>query len=83
MKLEHPYPLAQEISRLLESDPIAAAQVKEHIAPERLFELLGIEAPEPEVEVVEHLVDMDNEELMAEAMLRFTLAEVIAAYRKE
>ena len=33
---------ASEMARALESDPVAAAQVKEHLAPERICELLDL-----------------------------------------
>lgn len=45
--------LAQEIARLIESDPVAAAQVKEHIKPTRLCELLDV-VPEPDVHEYDH-----------------------------
>lgn len=42
MKLQHPQSVAQQVAALLESDPIAAAQVKEHLKPQRLLELLDL-----------------------------------------
>jgi hypothetical protein len=33
---------ASEIARALESDPVAAAQVKEYLTPERICELLNL-----------------------------------------
>jgi hypothetical protein len=41
---DHPYTLSQQIAALLEKDTVAAGLVKEHISPERLRELLGIES---------------------------------------
>jgi hypothetical protein len=36
------FQLAQEVARLLDQDPIMASQVKEHIKPDRLREVLGL-----------------------------------------
>lgn len=44
MKLQHPQSIAQQVADLLESDPIAAAQVKEHLKPQRILELLALDA---------------------------------------
>ncbi len=43
--VEHPIDLAKQIARLLESDPIASRQVREHITNDRLVELLEIVPP--------------------------------------
>lgn len=40
----HPMHSAAYLAKCLERDPVAASQVKEHISPERLRELLGISA---------------------------------------
>lgn len=37
-----PMIIAADVARWLESDPVAAAQVKEHIRPTRLVELLDL-----------------------------------------
>lgn len=45
MTAENPMALAQQIAQLLDSDPIAASQVREHLSEERLIELLEINPP--------------------------------------
>lgn len=42
--IKNPMHVAENIAALLESDPIAAAQVKEHLKPERILELLALDA---------------------------------------
>ena len=42
--LEHPTALAKEVASLIDADPIMARQLKEHVKPERLLELLEIDA---------------------------------------
>ena len=44
--VKHPTDLAAQIARLLDSDPIAARQVREHLSDERLIELLEITPPQ-------------------------------------
>jgi hypothetical protein len=51
---------AGEIARALESDPVAAAQVKEYIPPARLSELLGLD-----------LSSYNDDEIKAEYLSRF------------
>ena len=51
---------AGEIARALESDPVAAAQVKEYLTPARLCELLGLD--------LSHYTD---DEIEAESLSRF------------
>lgn len=48
--MNHPIDVAREIARLIESDPIAASIVKEHIRPQRLRDLLEIDWTEQEKE---------------------------------
>ena len=51
---------AGEIARALESDPVAAAQVKEYLTPERICELLDL--------TMSHY---SNDEIMHEYFQRF------------
>lgn len=39
-----PTAIAKFIANILDKDPIAAAQVKEHLKPERILELLALDA---------------------------------------
>ena len=71
MKLDHPMTLANAIARLLESDPIAAAQVKEHIKPGRLREILEVEP---------RISDFDTDEILDYVSTHFTRAQVLAAF---
>lgn len=50
LNLENPTLLAPQLAALLEADPVSAAQIKEHIKPERLLELLDIAVFEGEDE---------------------------------
>lgn len=42
MTAEHPNKVAEQLAAQLQSDPVAAAQIKEFINPEGLLELLGL-----------------------------------------
>jgi hypothetical protein len=73
-------PLAQELARLLERDPIATGQIKEHLAAERLFELLGVEQEIRNiVEDERELSDFDKDEILEYVVNKFTKAEILAA----
>ena len=66
-----PLPLhrdAKLVAKMLEADLVMAAQVKEHIKPERLVEILGITAPEVEEAT---LSEATEEQLKAELAERF------------
>lgn len=43
--IDHPMHLAAELAKLLESDPVAVSQIKDHLSSERLIELLEIKPP--------------------------------------
>ena len=60
---------AKLIAQLLESDLVAAAQLKEHIKPERLLEITGIQAPEAEV-LEGNLTKFTNDEIASELSRR-------------
>lgn len=52
------------VATMLERDLVMAAQVKEHIKPERLIEILGLTAPETEdVSLFEATEEQLKEEL--------------------
>lgn len=64
--------LAKELAALLERDPIAAGQIREHLTEERLCELLQITPMLVEREV-ERYVDLEyysDEELLTELVRR-------------
>ena len=75
--IDHPMHLAAEVAKLLESDPVAAGQVKEHIKEERLCELLGL-VYMPDAEEAEEMTDFA---LLNEVKARFTRAQVLAAFK--
>lgn len=75
--------LAQEIARLIESDPVAACQVKEHIKPARLCELLDV-VPEPDPEQERPYSDLDSvsdDRLLDYVANRFTRTEILRAIK--
>ena len=80
-KSEHPFALAREMARLLESDLVATAQIKEHITEERLCEILRIEPPESD-EVIHPCApdEVDIDELKS-YLKNFSRAQVLAALR--
>ena len=63
--MSHPSPakLAKEVAAILEADLVMAAQLKEHVKPERLIEILALEAPAPEG------VEVDDDPLAIQAAL--------------
>lgn len=65
----HVIEMAKHIADILDGDPVMARQVKEHISPARLLEILEIEAPEPEVEQVE--AEIENDDLIREIETRW------------
>lgn len=78
---ERPAPLAREIARILDNDPIMARQIREYLSEERLLEILEIEA-----EIIEKQAPFGSfqrvERITAVTDLpeSFSLAEVLAAY---
>jgi hypothetical protein len=81
---DYPPTLAKSIAKLLEADPIASGQVKEHISRERLLELLGIE-PEivTETEYAKHetvseaLEDFSSDEVLRYVKRNFSKSELL------
>ncbi len=71
MKLDHPMTLAAEIARLIESDPVAAAQVKEYLSEDRLREILGLSD-------IPTLLDVPEEDLEVFITDNYTRAHVLA-----
>lgn len=72
--MDHPISLSQEIAKLLESDPIAASQVKEHLPQDRLIELLGIDPHEGS-----QMIDQD--EALAYVVKTYTQSQILRACR--
>lgn len=80
--MDNPFSLSQEIAKLLEADPVATAQVKEHIKPERLAELLDI-VPETSPEKLRELdcdgcQMIDRDEALSYVLSRYTKTELLA-----
>lgn len=69
---ESPMALAQQIAQLLDSDPIAARQVREHLSDERIYELLEL-PPAPTSTLDEALDNCTVEDIEAEVRERFPL----------
>jgi tRNA (Thr-GGU) A37 N-methylase len=78
MIAEHPMNLAEQIARLIKSDPIAASQVKEYMAESELVDLLEV-TPVVDIQIVKEQIDMD--ELLQIVVQRFTRAQVLRAFR--
>ncbi len=79
--------LAREMSKLLESDSVAAAQIKEHISAERLIELFGLtrddlpkgaDDPRSFSEMLNES-DFTNEDALQHVVGRFKKSEILAA----
>ena len=91
MLLDHPIRLSQAIASLLESDPIAVAQVKETIAAERLIELFGISRDDlpkygrDERTFSEFLIDSDfnAEDALQYVINHYTKSEILEALGRE
>ena len=68
--MDHPAILAKELAALLEKDLVATAQIKEHLPPDRLYELLQLDAP---------LGDEDDLATLKRVIENFSDAEVLKA----
>lgn len=91
MPLDHPVRLSQSIAALLESDPVAVAQVKETIAAERLIELFGLSRddlprgaldPRSFSEML-HESDFSPEDALEFVVNHYTKSEVLEAFGRE
>jgi len=84
---EHPIRLAQQIAQLLDSDPIAAGQAKEHLSPERLRELFDL--PPAHTTTVREAVDncdateADFEDYFRDEVLNTLTAESLVEEMRE
>ena len=78
---ENPIVLAQEMARLLESDLVATAQIKEHITEERLCEILRIEPPESDEVTHSCAPDEVDVDEMKSYLKNFSRAQVLAVLR--
>lgn len=82
---DSPVLLAPELAKLLEADPIATGQVKEHLSAERLMELLNLTAgdlPENDYEDLTHLMahfGFLKEDALGFVVSQFSRAEILAA----
>lgn len=73
-------PLATELARLLRTDPIATSQIKEHIPPGELRELLDLPPTPLDHESVKELLDASeftDEEVLAYLLDKFSTAEIL------
>ena len=61
----NPIDIAKDLATRLEADPIAALQIKEYLAEQRILELLGIEP-----EITCNVGDATDEELIDEVNYR-------------
>ena len=75
--MESPIELARQMARLLQSDPVATAQIQEHIKPEDLYELLRLEAPDEVPESVEDKSERGAS--LSEILSDYSKSEIIAA----
>lgn len=87
MKIDNPISLACEIAVLLNSDPVAAAQIKEHLKPRRLVELLDLhvifeEDLMPDEEAPKESATEESERALITVLSHYSKAEVLAAFRR-
>lgn len=76
--------LAKSIAKLIQSDPIATAQVKEHVSRDRILELFDIDTEEPALEAedtiegIQYAIDgVSDENLVAYLKTRFKKSELL------
>lgn len=79
MVLESPVALAEQIAKLLDSDPVAARQVREYLSDERLIELLELQVPLSAVDLDEE----DPDAVLEIVVENFSTSEVLAAFAKK
>lgn len=79
--MDHPMELAKQMARLLESDQVAASQIKEHLGEARTYELLRLEPPEELDEPEDDLLGKGDEHLdtLRRVIKNFSKAEVLEA----
>jgi hypothetical protein len=75
MLIEHPTPLASEIAHVLRNDPIMARQIKEHIKPAELVELLELSNTK-EIECI-------NEDETRQAVIETTNRAQVLRFHRE
>lgn len=68
---------ARELANALDSDPIAASQIKEYLSAERLIELLEIQLPEPPEPDEPCISDFRDKEIVSEVINRDLQDEVL------
>lgn len=79
--MDHPSELAREIARLLDSDPIAASQVKEHLKPDRITELLNMPLREFEDAGLDEVMEeFPNSEILRWVRRNFSRSDVLKAF---
>lgn len=85
-----PLKLASEVAALIQSDPVMSRQIKEHVSPTRLAELLEIDpivivgdepAPEASRSLTDVLESYENGEVLEYITQAYTLAEILEAFR--
>lgn len=76
--------LAKSIAKLIQSDPIATAQVKEHVSRDRILELFDIDTEEPPLAAEDTVDGIDaalrevcDENLFAYLKTRFKKSELL------
>lgn len=58
--MTHPSKKAAELAEALRSDPIAAAQIKEHLEPEELSKLFGLPTEEEVYELRSQVSELEG-----------------------
>lgn len=82
---QHPLKTARDLADALRQDTVAAGQIKEHIKPKELYELLGLEAPQPEPETIQDALaqaGFSRREALTSVCKYFTESEVIEELEK-
>ena len=81
---QNPYLIAPELARLLEQDPVATAQIREHIKPERLVEILGLkwsDITQGDMSISDAMdgLDFDDRDLLEYLVERLPHSKILAA----
>lgn len=81
----HPMAIAAEVARLLDSDPVMAEQVKQHISEGRLCALLGISPEVPKFGSFEEMLEtleIPDRDALEYVLEKFSKAEILRALDK-
>lgn len=84
--MQHPLKTAKELAQDLRNDQVAAGQIKEHIRADDLYDLLGLEAPQPEPGNIEDAIvqaGYSRRDALTFVCKYFTESEVIEELEKQ